>query len=177
MKLKVLSMFLTIIPILFLMACTSTPNFSTTKQEQHQMNNTVQYANKTLWEMFGHPEDWELYVYSIPLEIDFVRPPTIHDLRSKEYSEIHRYLNDNKVVYAINLFKNILFTYGLEYPIDVRILLDFKHKYKNETISLVNDGYTLAFYVERNIDGQIEKLPAIVVSDEQYNMLKQLFSN
>ena len=67
MKLKVLSMFLTIIPILFLMACTSTPNFSTTKQEQHQMNNTVQYANKTLWEMFGHPEDWELYVYSIPL--------------------------------------------------------------------------------------------------------------
>ena len=111
------------------------------------------------------------------MEIDFVRPPTIHDLRSKEYSEIHRYLNDNKVIYAINLFKNILFTYGLEYPIDVRILLDFKHKYKNETISLVNDGYTLAFYVERNIDGQIEKLPAIVVSDEQYNVLKQLFSN
>ena len=99
------------------------------------MNNTVQYVNKTLWEMFGNPEDWELYVYSIPLEIDFVIPPTIHDLWSKEYSEIHRYLNDNKVISAINLFKNILFTYGLEYPIDVRILLDFKHKYKNETIS------------------------------------------
>ena len=41
---------------------------------------------------------------------------------------------------------------------------------------IVNDGYKLAFYVERNIDGQIEKLPAIVVSDEQYNVLKQLFS-
>lgn len=39
------------------MACTSTPNFQQQNEEQHQMNNTVQYANKTLWEMFGHPED------------------------------------------------------------------------------------------------------------------------
>lgn len=178
MKPKPFLKFLTIIPILFLMACTSTPNFSTTKQEQYQMNNTVQYTNKTLWEMFGNSEDWELHVYSVPLSIDFRRPLVINDLKSKTIvgNYYQYYSNSHEIVSAINILKDIPFSYDRTPLVSVRILLEFKHKYKNETISLLNNGYTLVFYAERNSDGQISKLPAIVISDEQYHVLKQLFS-
>ncbi|WP_304333740.1 hypothetical protein, partial [Conchiformibius steedae] len=69
MKPKQLPIFVTVIPVLFLMACTSVSHDSTIQQEQYQMNNMVQKTNKTLWEMFGNPEDWELHVYSVPLDI------------------------------------------------------------------------------------------------------------
>ena len=178
MKPKRLPIFLTVISVLFLMACTSVSHDSTIQQAQHQTHNIARKTNKTLWEMFGKPEDWELHVYSVPLDIRFRRPLVISDLKGREItgSYYHHYLNSSEIISAINTLKGIPFT-DVDPPVDIRVLLEFKHKYKNETIYLINNGYTLTFHVERNIDGRIEKLPAVIISDEsKYNVLKGLFS-
>lgn len=143
------------------------------------MNSRVQNTdNKTLWEMFGNPEDWELHVYSIPLEIEFFKPLTADDLKNKKITNNyhHHYSSGSEIISAIDAIKGFPFTHESRPPVDIRVLLAFKHKYKNETINLVNDGYTSVFHVERNTDGQTEKLPAIIISDEnKYRILKQLF--
>ena len=178
MKPKQLPIFVTVIPVLFLMACTSVSHYSTIQQAQHQTNNIARKTDKTLWEMFGNPEDWELHVYSVPLDIRFFRPLEISDLKERKITDnfYHHYSSGHEIISAINTLKGIPFT-DVDPPVDIRVLLEFKHKYKNETIYLINNGYTLTFHVERNIDGRIEKLPAVIIPDKsKYNVLKGLFS-
>lgn len=122
-----------------------------------------------LWEMFGNPDDWEMHTYVFLRNIRTFMPVMPDDLRAQVNRHIHyQHITDSKAIAtAIAALKDAEVidisaapegTHKLRYA---RVLIDFKHKKRNETISLAGSWITGIFYVERQLDGKKEELPPL----------------
>lgn len=166
---------------LFSGCATAEPSSSSfaTQKESHRMTVATPQNPQTLWEMFGDPNQWEMHIYTFPLNIETIKPLKPEDLRKKIHGVAYQHITDDKVIAnSIEALKNIYFSDRPHYFTYTRALIEFKHKNKNEIIALSNDGDTSIFYVKKISEDQIDQLPQIVIHDMgKYKILRELFKN